>query len=73
MAYNWHLKDEKQFFLDFLKKILCVAEFWTRIRLMLKPSPSVTHFILTHFPWFWSLINNSFLRDTFMRLVLTGR
>ncbi|XP_005743165.1 prostaglandin G/H synthase 1 [Pundamilia nyererei] len=50
-----------------------IPEFWTRIRLMLKPSPSVTHFILTHFPWFWSLINNSFLRDTFMRLVLTAR
>ena len=52
---------------------LCVAEFWTRIRLMLKPKPSTVHFILTHFQWFWDLVNNSFLQDTFMRLVLTGR
>ncbi|XP_012733889.2 prostaglandin G/H synthase 1 isoform X2 [Fundulus heteroclitus] len=50
-----------------------VPEFWTRIRLMLKPSPSVIHFLLTHFQWFWSIINNSFLRDTFMRIVLTVR
>uniref|UniRef100_A0A3Q0QYS6 Prostaglandin G/H synthase 1 n=1 Tax=Amphilophus citrinellus TaxID=61819 RepID=A0A3Q0QYS6_AMPCI len=50
-----------------------IPEFWTRIRLMLKPSPSAAHFILTHFQWFWSLVNNSFLRDTFMRLVLTIR
>ncbi|KAM4578584.1 prostaglandin G/H synthase 1 isoform 2-T2 [Fundulus diaphanus] len=50
-----------------------VPEFWTRIRLMLKPSPTVVHFLLTHFQWFWSIINNSFLRDTFMRIVLTVR
>uniref|UniRef100_UPI0037E79143 prostaglandin G/H synthase 1 n=1 Tax=Semicossyphus pulcher TaxID=241346 RepID=UPI0037E79143 len=52
----------------------CTApEFWTRVRLLLKPSPSVVHFILTHFQWFWDLVNNSFLRDTIMRLVLTVR
>uniref|UniRef100_A0A3P8SW42 Prostaglandin G/H synthase 1 n=1 Tax=Amphiprion percula TaxID=161767 RepID=A0A3P8SW42_AMPPE len=50
-----------------------VPELWTRVRLLLKPSPSVVHFILTHFQWFWNFINNSFLRDTFMRLVLTVR
>ncbi|XP_036955342.1 prostaglandin G/H synthase 1 isoform X3 [Acanthopagrus latus] len=50
-----------------------VPEFWTRIRLMLKPKPSTVHFILTHFQWFWDLVNNSFLQDTFMRLVLTVR
>ncbi|KAM7018052.1 prostaglandin G/H synthase 1 [Tautogolabrus adspersus] len=50
-----------------------VPEFWTRVRLLLKPSPGVVHFILTHFQWFWDIINNSFLRDTLMRLVLTVR
>ncbi|XP_040898904.1 prostaglandin G/H synthase 1 isoform X1 [Toxotes jaculatrix] len=50
-----------------------VPEFWTRVRLMLKPSPKVVHYILTHLQWFWDLVNNSFLQDTFMRLVLTVR
>ncbi|KAM6930744.1 prostaglandin G/H synthase 1-like [Xenentodon cancila] len=50
-----------------------IPELWTRVRLMLKPSPTVVHFILTHFQWFWDVINNSFLQDTFMRLVLTVR
>ncbi|KAM7391224.1 hypothetical protein PAMP_021928 [Pampus punctatissimus] len=50
-----------------------IPEFWTRIRLMLKPRPAVVHYILTHFQWFWDLINNSFLQDTIMRIVLTGR
>ncbi|XP_015251049.1 PREDICTED: prostaglandin G/H synthase 1-like isoform X1 [Cyprinodon variegatus] len=48
-------------------------EFWTQIRMMLKPSPAAVHFLLTHFQWFWSIVNNSFLRDTFMRIVLTVR
>ncbi|KAJ0067982.1 hypothetical protein NL108_014235 [Boleophthalmus pectinirostris] len=50
-----------------------VPEFGSWIRLMLKPSPFVTHYILTHFQWFWNLLNNTFLRDTVMRLVLTIR
>lgn len=40
---------------------------------MLKPSPAVVHYILTHFQWFWDFVNNCFLQGTFMRLVLTGR
>ncbi|XP_068166221.1 prostaglandin G/H synthase 1-like [Antennarius striatus] len=48
-------------------------EFWTRIRQMLKPRPSFLHFFLTHFHWFWKFVNSSFLRDTFMKLVLTAR
>uniref|UniRef100_A0A7N6AIQ3 Prostaglandin G/H synthase 1 n=1 Tax=Anabas testudineus TaxID=64144 RepID=A0A7N6AIQ3_ANATE len=48
-------------------------EFWTRIYFLLKPSPKVAHYILTHFQWFWDFINNSFLQGTFMRLVLTVR
>lgn len=48
------------------------AEFWTRLRSALKPSPSFYHFILTHFRWFWGIINNTFIRDTLMRLVLTS-
>nr|ACO34913.1 cyclooxygenase-1a [Myoxocephalus octodecemspinosus] len=50
-----------------------VPELWTRVRLTLKPNPSVVQFILTHFHWFWHLVNNSFLRGTVMRLVLTVR
>ncbi|XP_029294945.1 prostaglandin G/H synthase 1 [Cottoperca gobio] len=50
-----------------------VPELWTRVCLMLKPSPASVHFFLTHFPWFWDLVNSSFLRDTFMRIVLTAR
>ncbi|KAM8885748.1 prostaglandin G/H synthase 1 isoform 1-T1 [Spinachia spinachia] len=50
-----------------------VAQLWTAVHLALKPSPPVVHFILTHFQWFWDLVNSSFLRDTVMRLVLTVR
>ncbi|KAK2901794.1 prostaglandin G/H synthase 1 [Channa argus] len=50
-----------------------VPEFWTRLALMMKPSPTVAHYILTHFQWLWNLVNNCFLRDTIMRLVLTVR
>ncbi|XP_074526136.1 prostaglandin G/H synthase 1 [Halichoeres trimaculatus] len=50
-----------------------VPDLWTRLLLLLKPSPSTVHTFLTHFPWFWSIVNNSFLRDTIMRLVLTVR
>uniref|UniRef100_UPI003AAE7491 prostaglandin G/H synthase 1 n=1 Tax=Centroberyx gerrardi TaxID=166262 RepID=UPI003AAE7491 len=50
-----------------------VPEFWTRIHLMLKPSPDTAHYILTHFHWVWNMINNSFLRGTLMKLVLILR
>ncbi|XP_020499609.2 prostaglandin G/H synthase 1 [Labrus bergylta] len=50
-----------------------VPEFWTRVHLLLKPSPAAVHYILTHFQFFWDIINNTFLRDTLMRLVLTVR
>lgn len=48
------------------------AEFWTRLHELLKPSPAFYHFILTHFRWFWDIVNSTFIRDTLMRLVLTG-
>lgn len=48
------------------------AEFWSRVRVMLRPSPAVVHYFLTHFQWFWDFVNSCFLRDTFMTLVLTG-
>ncbi|XP_053137618.1 prostaglandin G/H synthase 1 [Hemicordylus capensis] len=48
-------------------------EFWMRLRDALKPSPAFYHFLLTHFQWFWSIVNNTFVRDTLMRLVLTVR
>ncbi|XP_011479871.1 prostaglandin G/H synthase 1 [Oryzias latipes] len=50
-----------------------IPEFLTRVRQFLKPSPKVVHYILTHFHWLWDVINNTFLRDTLMRLVLTVR
>uniref|UniRef100_A0A674NDQ5 Prostaglandin G/H synthase 1 n=2 Tax=Takifugu rubripes TaxID=31033 RepID=A0A674NDQ5_TAKRU len=50
-----------------------IPEFWTRVRLLLKPSPDVAHYILTHFHWLWDIINNTFLRDILMRLVITVR
>eukprot|EP00111_Clytia_hemisphaerica_P016397 TCONS_00048548-protein len=31
--------------------------FGKRIRLMMKPSSDTVHYLLTHFGWFWSLIN----------------
>ncbi|NWU93646.1 PGH1 synthase, partial [Upupa epops] len=48
-------------------------EFWTRLHNLLKPSPAFYHFVLTHFKWFWDIINSTFIRDTLMRLVLTVR
>uniref|UniRef100_A0A8C4W084 Prostaglandin G/H synthase 1 n=1 Tax=Gopherus evgoodei TaxID=1825980 RepID=A0A8C4W084_9SAUR len=50
-----------------------LPEFWTRLHVMIKPSPAFYHFILTHFKWLWNIINNTFVRDTLMRLVLTGK
>lgn len=48
------------------------AELWTWLRNWLRPSPSFLHFLLTHGRWFWEFINATFIRDTLMRLVLTG-
>ncbi|XP_077441502.1 prostaglandin G/H synthase 1-like [Vanacampus margaritifer] len=50
-----------------------VPEFWTRVRDLLKPGPDTVHYILTHFHWLWDVINNTFLQDVLMRLVLTVR
>ncbi|XP_041095637.1 prostaglandin G/H synthase 1-like isoform X2 [Polyodon spathula] len=49
------------------------AEFWTRIHELLKPSPDTLHYILTNFKWLWNIINQTFIRDRLMRLVLTAR
>ncbi|PKU36962.1 prostaglandin g h synthase 1 [Limosa lapponica baueri] len=48
-------------------------ELWTRLHDWLKPSPAFYHFILTHFKWFWDIVNSTFIRDTLMRLILTVR
>lgn len=48
------------------------AEFWTCLHDLLKPSPAFYHFVLTNFKWLWDIINSTFIRDTLMRLVLTG-
>uniref|UniRef100_A0AAQ4RFZ5 Prostaglandin G/H synthase 1 n=1 Tax=Gasterosteus aculeatus aculeatus TaxID=481459 RepID=A0AAQ4RFZ5_GASAC len=50
-----------------------VPEFWTRVRLLVKPSPDVQHYVLTHFNRLWDVINSSFLQNVLMRLVLTVR
>ncbi|XP_076854213.1 prostaglandin G/H synthase 1 isoform X1 [Brachyhypopomus gauderio] len=50
-----------------------IPEFWTRIYELLKPSPDVMHYILTHFHWLWDIINQTFLREWLMRVVLTVR
>ncbi|KAG9477966.1 hypothetical protein GDO78_013125, partial [Eleutherodactylus coqui] len=50
-----------------------IPELWTRIREFVRPSPSFTYYMLTHYKWVWDIINNSFIRDTIVRLVLTVR
>lgn len=64
---GWLLSGESD-----LLGLLPPAEFWTRLHNLLKPSPAFYHFILTHFKWFWDIINSTFIRDTLIRLVLTG-
>ncbi|XP_077188786.1 prostaglandin G/H synthase 2 [Paroedura picta] len=49
-------------------------EFWTWLRVTLKPTPTTVHYILTHFRGVWDLINSiPFLRDAIMRYVLMSR
>ncbi|XP_078263696.1 prostaglandin G/H synthase 2-like [Rhinoraja longicauda] len=49
-------------------------EFWTWVRLTLKPSPNTVHYILTHYPGVWNIVNQiSFLRDRIMQYVLISR
>ncbi|XP_043576034.1 prostaglandin G/H synthase 1-like isoform X2 [Chiloscyllium plagiosum] len=46
--------------------------FWSRIHKFLKPSPSFMHHLLTHYQWFWNILDGiSFIRDSLMRYVLT--
>ncbi|EGV97362.1 Prostaglandin G/H synthase 1 [Cricetulus griseus] len=49
-----------------------IPELWTWLRNFLRPSPSFTHFLLTHGRWFWEFVNSSFIRETLMRLILTA-
>lgn len=50
-----------------------MPELMTRIKTFVRPSPAFYHYILTRFKWFWDIINNTFIRDTIVRLVLTVR
>nr|XP_023663696.1 prostaglandin G/H synthase 1-like [Paramormyrops kingsleyae] len=50
-----------------------IPEFWSRVQQLLKPTPDVMHYILTHFKWLWDIINQTFLRNMLMRLVLQVR
>uniref|UniRef100_A0A8D0C7F8 Prostaglandin G/H synthase 2 n=1 Tax=Salvator merianae TaxID=96440 RepID=A0A8D0C7F8_SALMN len=49
-------------------------EFFTWLRMKLKPSPSTVHYILTHFKEVWNIINKiPFLHNSIMRYVLMSR
>ncbi|XP_041704508.1 prostaglandin G/H synthase 2-like [Coregonus clupeaformis] len=49
-------------------------EFFTWIKVSLKPTPNTVHYLLTHYKGLWNIINSiSFLRDAIMRYVLTSR
>ncbi|KAF5894672.1 prostaglandin G/H synthase 2-like, partial [Clarias magur] len=49
-------------------------EFFTWLKVSLKPTPNTVHYILTHFRAFWKILNNiPFLQDSVMRYVLTSR
>ena len=51
---------------------LIAAEFLTRIKLFLKPTPNTVHYMLTHFKGVWNIVNNiPFLRNAIMKYVLT--
>ncbi|CAH2315878.1 prostaglandin G H synthase 1 [Pelobates cultripes] len=50
-----------------------IPELWTRVYVLLRPSPGFYHYILTRFKWFWDFINATFIRDAIVRLVLTVR
>ncbi|XP_025215976.1 prostaglandin G/H synthase 1 isoform X8 [Macaca mulatta] len=50
-----------------------IPGLWTWLRNSLRPSPSFTHFLLTHGRWFWEFVNATFIRELLMRLVLTGK
>lgn len=51
---------------------LSTAQFFTWLKVTLKPAPNTVHYILTHFKGMWNIINKiSFLRDGIMRYVLT--
>lgn len=58
--------------MDSVTPTVPAAELWTWLRNFLRPSPSFTHFLLTHGRWFWEFVNASFIRETLMRLILTG-
>lgn len=59
--------------LDSVAPTIPAAEIWTWLRNSLRPSPSFTHFLLTHGYWLWEFVNATFIREVLMRLVLTGR
>ncbi|KAM9444349.1 prostaglandin G/H synthase 2 [Clarias gariepinus] len=49
-------------------------EFFTWLKMSLKPTPNTVHYILTHFRAFWKILSNiPFLQDSVMRYVLTSR
>lgn len=58
--------------MDSVAPTIPAAETWTWLRNSLRPSPSFTHFLLTHGYWLWEFVNATFIREVLMRLVLTG-
>lgn len=59
--------------MDSVAPTIPAAEIWTWLRSSLRPSPSFTHFLLTHGYWIWEFVNATFIREVLMRLVLTVR
>lgn len=59
---------------DFYGRNCVTPTLMKRIKLWLKPSPDTTHYLMTHYTWLWSLVNNiGFLRNAVMRKVYTLR
>ncbi|XP_056274888.1 prostaglandin G/H synthase 1-like [Pseudoliparis swirei] len=50
-----------------------IQELWIRFRLSTKPRRPILHYIMTHFQWFWDVVNSCFLRNAIMYLILTIR
>jgi hypothetical protein len=50
--------------------IFHIASWWTWFTSLIAPSEQTKHFLLTHFNWFWWIINNvPFITNRVMRAV----
>lgn len=50
--------------------LITVAHWSTWFSSLIKPSTETVHYMLTHYKWLWTIVNNvEFLRDSFLRAV----